>query len=111
MVTKPHRNNQGSPFHKRIVLLTIFLFIGVGLIVLRVGWLQVVRGAEYRKQADAAHTTSVKLTPERGQIKVVDKFSPEAIAAATNIEKPLVYAVPDSIVDPVATSEKLAAVL
>jgi hypothetical protein len=52
-----------------------------------------------------------KLTPSRGEIKIVDASTGESVAVATNIEKKLVYAVPKKILNKKETAEKLAAVL
>ncbi len=47
----------------------------------------------------------------RGEIKIADKLTPEPFSIATNIELPLVYAVPKDIKDPLVTSKLLAPLL
>ena len=97
-------------FKKRMVWATVLLFVCFALIILRLVFLQVVQGADYRAQADGQRTTVHKLIPARGEITVNDKFSGQPYAVATSIQKFLVYAVPEEIVDP-ETAKKLAAIL
>ncbi len=99
-----------NAFKKRIVWVTVLLFVCFALIFLRLVFLQVVQGASYRAQADDQRTTVRRLEPVRGEIKVNDKFSGQPYAIATSIERALVYAIPESVTD-LETAKKLSAII
>ncbi len=61
--------------------------------------------------AQAQHSIYKKLLPSRGEIMIVDQQSQEAVPLAANIEKYLVYAVPQEVQNPKNTAESLATVL
>lgn len=97
--------------HKRVSLLTGLLVIFFALIVSRLVFLQVVQADEYQALAEDQYTLVKKLTADRGEIKVTDKYSQEPYTVATNIEKDLVYAVPAAITDTRAVAESLSPVI
>ncbi len=81
-------------------------------IVVRLFFLQVVRHAAYAAVAENQHNLSAKLTPERGDIFVRDHASTSVLfPLATNRNEPLVFAVPTSITDPVATARALGPII
>ncbi len=106
VLKKPQRQDSG-----RMTALTVFLCVAFSLIAVRLFSLQVVSAGDYRRLAEDQYTLFKTLTPVRGEIKVVDKFSPGPYTVATSIEKDLVYAVPASITDPLGTAEKLSPIL
>jgi cell division protein FtsI/penicillin-binding protein 2 len=103
--------NKFVVINRRIVILTVFLLLAFGAIVFRLVMLQIVSAKYYRALGDDQRTVVRKLTPSRGEIKIVDASTGESVAVATNIEKKLVYAVPKKILNKKETAEKLAAVL
>jgi cell division protein FtsI/penicillin-binding protein 2 len=98
-------------FNKRIVALTVFLFIAVAIILIRLFSLQVVSAGYYKEQAENQYNRKSKLTASRGEIKISDKFSKTPYAVATNIEKKLVFVDPRAVIDKTKTATELAAVL
>lgn len=102
---------QRDPFYTRTAILTVFLLLFLALAVGRLFMLQVVRNAEYRMMAEDQHSFQMKLQPSRGDIKIVDRQTGESVPVATNTKKPLVYAVPDEVQDPLAVANKLAPIL
>lgn len=98
-------------FYSRTAFLTVFLLLLFAAVVFRLFVLQVVRGESARKLAEQQHSIYRKLSPLRGEIKLVDKVSSQGFVVATNIAKYLVYAVPLEISDAKATAEALSKVL
>src|SRR5690242_68802 len=105
------RPSQHQVIHKRIVKLTVFLLFVFGLVAVRLFILQVFSNNYYRALAEDQYTLVKTLTPERGQIEIVDKFSAVPQAVAANITKDLVFANPVSIKDPKAVADALAPIL
>jgi cell division protein FtsI/penicillin-binding protein 2 len=97
--------------HKRIVILTVFLLSVFAVIVLRLVFLQLVQAGEYKALAEDQYTLIKKLTANRGEIKVTDKFSSTPYVVATNLNKDLVYAVPGAISDTRVVAEALSPIL
>lgn len=106
----PH-NNTPDNFRKRMVVLTVFLFLFGAAIVGRLFVLQVVSGKTYRQEAGAVYARKSKLTASRGDIKVNDKLANTPYAVATNIEKQLVFADPRGIKDVKKAAELLAPII
>ncbi len=98
-------------FRKRIVWVTVLLLLSFVIIFTRLAFLQIVKGAYFRNQADDQRTQISKIQPVRGEIKITDKFTGQPYTVATSIEKPLVYAIPASIENPEATAKALAKIL
>lgn len=86
-------------------------FIFFLLILGRLFVLQVLKTKIYKAQAEAQHSLYRKLLPVRGEIKIFDPVAKESLALATNISKPLVYAVPQEINNPSLAAQSLASVL
>lgn len=94
----------------------IFLFLlGVGLlfslIALRLFFLQIGNRDYYRALASDQHGFEKEILPKRGEIYFTSNINSEAVLAATNVVKNLVYAVPKEIDDPNLVAEKLSLVL
>ena len=100
-----------TSFNHRSSLLTVFLLLIFCLIAVKLFYLQIVKGGEARLQADQQHSIYKKLFPSRGEIKLADKFSNEAVPVATNTKSYLVYAVPSDILNVNLTATSLASVL
>lgn len=104
-------SSQNKITHTRIVLLTVLLILAFLILTTRLFYLQVVEAKQYKILAEDQYTLVKKLTPSRGEIKITDKFSPTPYTVASNIEKDLVYAVPQSITDLHYTAEVLSSIL
>lgn len=102
---------QKDIFYARTAALTVFLLCFLVLLVGRLFQLQIVQGKEYKLQAEDQHSSTRQLMATRGDIKIFDKQTGETFLVATNLKKPLVYAVPAEILDPLATAEKLSETL
>ena len=100
-----------SSFNHRSSLLTAFLLLFFAVIVYRLFYLQVIRGAQARLEANQQHSIYLKLFPSRGEIKLADKFSEQTVPVATNTKSYLVYAVPNDILNPNLAASSLASVL
>ncbi len=109
MVAKTQSINH--TFKKRTAIVTVLLLLCFGIIITRLAFLQIVKGSEFRDQADDQRTAISKILPTRGEIRINDKFTGQPYAVATTIEKPLVYAVPASVVNEDETADKLAKIL
>lgn len=96
---------------RRIVVLTIFLLLAFGAVVIRLCVVSVFSGSYYRALAEDQYSIFKKLLPNRGEIKIHDNFSGVPQTLATNISKDLVFAVPKDVTDPKIAAEKLAPVL
>jgi cell division protein FtsI (penicillin-binding protein 3) len=104
-------NSIESVFRKRIVVLAVLLLISFALIITRLVVLQIVAAKDFQAQADDQRIGVRKIAAKRGEIKVVDRFTGQPYAVATNVEKDLLYAVPPSIQNAPETAEKLAPLL
>lgn len=100
-----------SPFNFRSSLLTAFLLLFFAAIVYRLFYLEVIRGSATRQQANLQHSIYRKLLPSRGEIKLVDKLSGQAVPVATNAKSFLVYAVPGDILNSNLAANGLGSVL
>lgn len=98
-------------FKKRMVWMTILLFVSFGAITLRLASLQLAQGSDFRVQADGQRTSVQTILPARGEIKIADRFTGQPATVATSIEKPLVYAVPASMTDRAGEAKTLAPIL
>ncbi len=98
-------------FRKRMVLMTVLLFLSFAAIVARLAHLQLARGNEFKVQADSQRTSVRTIEPARGEIQIADKFSGQPYTVATSIEKPLVYAIPGSMTDREGAAKALAPIL
>jgi cell division protein FtsI/penicillin-binding protein 2 len=98
-------------FRKRMVWLTVLLFISFTIIILRLASLQLAQGGDYQVQASGQRTSRQVIEPVRGEIKISDRFSGKPATVATSIEKPLVYANPAGMTDRNAAAKLLAPLL
>lgn len=97
--------------NKRIVILTVFLFLAFLIIIGRLFFLQVVSGSYYQSLGNDQHSLFSKLPQNRGEIKITDQFAPEGFLVATNVKKDLLFAVPKNISNTEELAGKLAPIL
>jgi cell division protein FtsI/penicillin-binding protein 2 len=100
-----------NPLDLRSSLLAAFFIVCFFIIVLRLGYLQIVRGKESKARAEAQRNMVLKLLPTRGEINLIENSTDQLLPVATNIQKPLVYAVPGEIQNPVLAAASLSSVL
>ncbi len=91
------RNYQKDVFKTRCSLVTAFLLVLFAVITGRLFYLQIIHGKNAREAAKEQHSIYRKLSPSRGEIKLSGQSSLETFPVATNIQKYLVYAVPQEI--------------
>lgn len=90
----------------RIIMIFIFFFILFVALISRAFQLQVLSGQKLRKLATRQHTTVLQLPPERGVI-----YDRNGEKLAISIMADSVCADPSKIIDPAATSRRIAAIL
>lgn len=95
----------------RIRLLGGLFFVLFAALFVRLSVLQVSSSSYYRGVAEDQHAFFAKLAPVRGDIKISDQLSPEPVPVATNIETPLVYAVPKEVNNAAVAAQALARAL
>lgn len=79
--------------------------------VYRLFYVQISRAEVYKDMAEEQQALLARILPARGEIKVLDKFSTTAYPIATNVKKPLVYAIPGKIQDVDKTASELGKTL
>jgi len=99
-----HRRN---PF-QRINFIFLGLFLLVGLIVLRIFWLQVIKHKYYAEIAQAEQQGYTTLPSRRGEILIQDYHSGEDYKLATNTTLNMIYADPTLIEDPELVATTMA---
>ena len=90
-------------YRSRALVLTGCLLLLLGAIVLRLGYLQILRHDELARLADRQYSKTIPLRPERGRI--VDRNG-YALAVSAPVES--VYALPGKISDKAAVAAALA---
>jgi cell division protein FtsI/penicillin-binding protein 2 len=96
----------------RLAPLQVIVVAFAALIIVRLFTLQVVRHQAYAAIADNQYNLSAKLIPNRGEIVVRDRATPDVLfPLATNREEPLVYAVPKDITEAKTEAAALAPIL
>jgi cell division protein FtsI/penicillin-binding protein 2 len=96
---------------QRIMIVGIFMTVIVLIIVARLIDLQIVHGADYRKQADDLHYSGIKLPAKRGEIFGVNSKTGEKNIFATNTTLDLAYVDPLITDDPTTVANTLAQIL
>ncbi len=105
------QKRQNPSFNRRTAVVTVFLFMGFFAIIGKLFYLQIINGKKTRFLAEAQHSIYTKLLASRGEIKITDKYSKEPYVVATNVKKPLIYAVPGEVKEEMSTALALASVL
>ncbi len=98
-------------FQKRIVVLTVFFIVAFVLIVFRLAYVQLVKGASYSEQASRQRLDQVVLEPVRGDIKISDIFNGQTYTVATTNKEVLAYANASEIDNDQVFAEKVAQIL
>src|SRR5690348_2229094 len=98
-------------FNARIAVFKIFLGIFAALIVLRLFVISVSQHSTYSAMAESQHSFYQKLTANRGEILISDRYSEKPYPVATTSHKDLVYVVPQSIQDANAVADTLSKIL
>jgi cell division protein FtsI (penicillin-binding protein 3) len=83
--------------------LVVVLGILLGIVVLRLFWLQIVDGSELKAAADASHTNVITVQGKRGTI-----YDRNGNVLAMSVDCKIVYANPSEIEDPQAVAAILA---
>lgn len=96
----------GSGSRSRLRVLAVFCLLPFLLVIVRVGWLTMVRGGTLSRRAESQQVRRVYLQPERGRI--LDRGG--NLLAYTMYNQSLV-AEPAKVVDPRRTAQTLAPVL
>lgn len=94
----------------RLRLLQIAFFVVAGLLVARLGYLQILQHGVYEALASGQRELYRDLFPERGDVLVRDKDGTE-MALATNRYLNLVWAEPRRVDDPIRTAQVVADIL
>lgn len=95
----------------RIFPLLIITLALIGLIGVRLFVLQVLSFDYYRALAENQHQYNQEIIPTRGKIFIRDGLSTTPYLVATNVNRPLVYAVPQQIEDAPVTARTLSQML
>lgn len=93
----------------RIFVLVVFVFLVLGLVSVKLYYLQIFSHEAFSLLAQDQHTIFQKLVPKRGEIFLQDKNG--LYAAAVNKETKLAYAVPKEIENPEKIALELASIL
>ncbi|MBI4053854.1 MAG: penicillin-binding protein 2 [Candidatus Doudnabacteria bacterium] len=105
------RKTDEDSFQGRIFFLAVAVLLSIGLIVVRLFFVQVISHDYYSALAQSQQELSSELIPERGEVYIRDKFSQEPYPLVRNVNRPLVFAVPQQISDAPALAKKLSAIL
>jgi len=97
-----------NAFLKRATSLTLAVGFLLLIVLLRIGWLQVVRGAAYREQASRQQAVSEKFEANRGEILAHEKDN--LVPVATIKEGWLMHINPKLIQDPAKLYDDLSAI-
>lgn len=84
------RTSTGS--RKNLIILMIIIFAAMLLLALRVGWIQIVKGEEYKEMAIERQTKDTPIEAERGKI-----YDRNGEVLATSVRCYTVYATPSEI--------------
>lgn len=95
----------------RLVWLGRLLSLLIIVVVLRLGYLQIIEHKTYEVLASDQHDLEAKLLPVRGKIFVRDAIDNKLYPFATNREAWIVYAVPKNMEDPVAVAHELSPII
>ncbi|NBG88515.1 penicillin-binding transpeptidase domain-containing protein [Isachenkonia alkalipeptolytica] len=105
-MTRNQNQKPGKSTKTRLVLVFLTLSLCIFALVLRLGWLQVIRGEEFQQMARRQQTSDITLTPSRGTI--YDRNGKELVLSASTHA---VYASPDEIGNKEETAKVLAKLL
>lgn len=96
----------------RMRFLSAALMLATLFVVVRLGFLQVVRGGNYSKAAEDQRVASIQLSPERGEILAYHYrggvASADPVPIASNHKLHFVFADPREVIEPSTTADMLA---
>lgn len=99
-----------APLNRPKIILAV-LYVIVGIIILRLFWLQVVRQGYYQTIANKEHYGYTELPARRGEILIKDYNSNELYRLATNTTLDLIFADPTLVKNPEKVVETMAPLL
>ncbi len=99
-----------TPLNRSKIILAI-LYAIVGIIILRLFWLQVIRQGYYQTLATKEHYGYTELPARRGEILIKDYNSNELYRLATNTTLDLIFADPTLVKNPEKIVEMMAPLL
>ncbi|MFC5403052.1 stage V sporulation protein D [Cohnella soli] len=88
---------------KRLYVALVFAVFAFGALVIRLGYVQLVKGEEITKRAEDSWRRNIPFQAKRGEI--VDR---NGTKLAYNVSAPTVYAIPIQVIDKRETARKLA---
>ncbi|TSA45648.1 penicillin-binding protein 2 [bacterium] len=97
--------------NRRFFAATIFFSILIAVVILRLFFLQVIDHSFYRALAENQHQFFETLVPARGEIFVHESDSAQVIPVVTNIEKNLLYVVPQEVEDKTSLAASLSKIV
>lgn len=100
---------KGDGFEMRVYVLFLLIFTFVGVIFLRLYFLQIYSFDYYKKLADNQHSILENIFPQRGEIFLQDSGALYPVAVNKDIK--MAYAVPREMSDPSAVAKALAEIL
>jgi len=109
LLNKKGNNINLESSNGRIFVLVLFVFLVLGLVSLKLYYLQIFSHEAFQLLAQDQHTIFQKLIPKRGEIFLQDKTG--LYAAAVNKETKLAYAVPKEIDNPEKIAFEVAQIL
>jgi cell division protein FtsI/penicillin-binding protein 2 len=96
--SSPHWKNRRKPDStNRLLFLQWILCIGGAIIIVRLAYLQVWKGGDYRAMAAGQHQLRETLIPERGKILVRDRVDQSLHPLATNRDSWSLYIEPNHL--------------
>jgi cell division protein FtsI/penicillin-binding protein 2 len=113
MKPAPTTSATKNSYNVRIFLLLFLILIVLGLVGVRLFFLQVVNHGYYQALADGQHNDpDESASPNRGEIYLTSALEDsQPVLVATNITKDLVYANERQIANPATVAGKLAPIL
>lgn len=108
MIGPSHRPREKFNRLKLITFVSLFV---MAILVLRLMYLQIIRGSYYQTIAAREHSGYTELDPRRGEIFLQDYHSKETFKIATNTTLDTVYADPTLIKNPQVVASKMTDIL
>ena len=102
------RKQYGTDPSTKITALRVLVVIIVGVIAMRLFFLQVMRHSFYQEVAAKEHYGYTELPARRGEIFIQDYASGETVRVATNVTLDTLYADPTLIKDPKIVADRIA---
>lgn len=101
------KRNTGTNLETKITALRTLVIIIVGIIIVRLFFLQVIRNDFYQQIAAKEHYGYTELPARRGEIFIQDYASDETVRIATNVTLDTLYADPTILKDPKIVADRV----